>query len=175
MKKWSISAGDRTWGKLDVRDLGGHLDIANRVRAGTLARRVSQSTSQVHMVGALPVGFLRLVGSVRAKFLPAGLHGAEGSHVSCKNVASFGAGVVRACWPKKLSMANPHAVLSLLDAPDCGDPGLYVIWGRFRQMRRFLAYRPSVRFPGFIGFWIWRPLVGLVMVRFICLCNLLVI
>ena len=38
MKKWSISAGDRSWGtKLDVRDLGGHLDITNWARAGTLA------------------------------------------------------------------------------------------------------------------------------------------
>ena len=40
-------------------------------------------------------------------------------------------------------MANPHAVLSLLDAPDSCDPELYVFWNRFRQMRRFLAYRPS--------------------------------
>ena len=40
-------------------------------------------------------------------------------------------------------MANPHAVLSLVDALDCCDPALYVIWGRFRQMRRFLAYRPN--------------------------------
>ena len=40
-------------------------------------------------------------------------------------------------------MANPQAVLSLLDTPDCCDPDLYVIWGRFRQMRRFLAYRPD--------------------------------
>ena len=28
MKNWAISAGDRNWGtKLDVRDLGGHLDV----------------------------------------------------------------------------------------------------------------------------------------------------
>ena len=40
-------------------------------------------------------------------------------------------------------MANPHAVLSLLDAPDCCDPEMYVIWNRFRQLRRFLAYRPN--------------------------------
>ena len=40
-------------------------------------------------------------------------------------------------------MATPHAVLSLLDAPDCSDPELYIIWNRFRQMRRFLAYRPD--------------------------------
>ena len=40
MWNWSISAGNRGWGtKLDVRDLGGHLEITNRARAGTLARR----------------------------------------------------------------------------------------------------------------------------------------
>ena len=44
---------------------------------------------------------------------------------------------------KNSPMANPHAVLSLLDAPDCCDTGLYVIWNRFRQLRRFLAYRPD--------------------------------
>ena len=144
MKIWSISAGGRGWGvKLDVPDLGGHLDITNRARAGTVARRAIQATSQVHMVGALPFGFLRLVGIVRAKFLPAGLHGAEGSHVSFKNLSSFRTGIVKACWPRKLPMANLQAVLSLLDAPDCCDPELYVIWNRFRQLRRFLAERPD--------------------------------
>ena len=129
--------------KLDVRDLGGHLDITNRARAGTLAQRAVRATSQVSMVGALPFGFLRLVGIVRSKFLPAGLHGAEASHISGKNLSSFRTGIVKACWPKKLPMANPQAVLSLLDAPDGNDPELYVIWSRFRQMRRFLAYRPD--------------------------------
>ena len=144
MKSWSISVCNRGWAiKLDVRDLGGHLDITNRARAGTLARRAVQATSQVRMVGALPFGFLRLVGFVRAKFLPAGLHGAEGSHISCKNLSSFRTGIVKACWPRKLPMANPHAVLSLLDAPDCCDPEMYFIWNGFRQMRRFLAYRPD--------------------------------
>ena len=47
-----------------------------------LLRRVNLSTSQVRSVGALPFGFLRLVGFARAKFLPAGLHGSEGSHPS---------------------------------------------------------------------------------------------
>ena len=102
-----------------------------------------QASSQVSMVGALPFGFLRLVGIVRAKFLPAGLHGAEGSHISLKKLNSLRTGIVKACWPRKLSMANPQAVLSLLDAPDCCDPELYVIWNRFRQMSRFLAYRPE--------------------------------
>ena len=40
-------------------------------------------------------------------------------------------------------MANPNTALSLLDAPDCSDPELDIIWNRFRQMRRYLAYRPD--------------------------------
>ena len=115
----------------DVLDLGGHLDITLWARAGTLSRRAVQATSQVHMVGVSPFGFLRL------------LHGVEGADVSCKNLNSFRTGIVRVFWRKKLLMANPHAVLSLLDAPDCCDPALCVIWGRFRQMRRFLAYPPN--------------------------------
>ena len=138
MRNWIISAGNKGWGiKLDVRDLGGHLDMTNRARAGTLARLVVLATSQVRMVGALPFGFLRLVGFTRAEFLPAGLHGSEGSHVSSKNLSAFRTGIVKACWPRKLPMANLHAVFSLLDAPDCCDPELFVIWNRFRQMRRF--------------------------------------
>ena len=144
MKILIISDGNRSWGvKLDVRDLGGHLDITNRARAGTLARRVVLATSQVRMVGALPFGFLRLIGFDRAKFLLAGLHGSEGSHISLRNLSAFRTCIVKACWPKKLPMANHHAVPSLLDAPDCGDPEMYVIWNRFRQLRRFLAYRPD--------------------------------
>ena len=113
----------------DVRDFGGHLDITLWPRAGTLSRKAVQATSQVQMVGVFPFGFLHL------------LDGAEGADISCKNLKTFRTGIVRACWPEKLLMANHHAVLSLLDAPDCCDLALYVIWVRFRQMRRFLAYR----------------------------------
>ena len=59
MKYWAISAGEKSWAvKLDIRDLGGHLDITRRARAGTLSGRVVKATSQVRMVGALPFGFL---------------------------------------------------------------------------------------------------------------------
>ena len=89
MRNWSFSAGNKGWAmELDLRDLGGHLDVSNRTRA-----------SQVRMIGALPFGFLRLVGIARAKFLPAGLHGSEGSHVSSKNLSAFRTGIVKACWP----------------------------------------------------------------------------
>ena len=50
---------------------------------------------------------------------------------------------MKACWAKKLPMANPHAVVNLLDCPECCDPALCVIWGSFRQMRRYHGHRPA--------------------------------
>ena len=43
--------------KLDVRDLGGHLDVTLRVVAGTLNSRVKIVTTQVPAVGPSPWGF----------------------------------------------------------------------------------------------------------------------
>ena len=43
--------------KLDVRDLGGHLDVTLRAVAGTLTNRVKIATTQVPAVGAFPLGF----------------------------------------------------------------------------------------------------------------------
>ena len=41
--------------KLDVRDLGGHLDVTMRALAGTLSSRVKLAITQVIAVGALPM------------------------------------------------------------------------------------------------------------------------
>ena len=48
MKYWDFSSGDRGWAvKIDIRDLGGHLDATRRARAGTLTNRVTKAASQV--------------------------------------------------------------------------------------------------------------------------------
>ena len=117
--------------KLDIRDLVGHLDVTRRARAGTLTDWVTQATSQVHMFGALPFGFLRLVWIIRSKYLPAGLHGSEAAAVSGRHLDAIRGSIVRACWPRKLPMAHPHAVLSLLDAPDGCDPAFQCYLGTF--------------------------------------------
>ena len=41
-----------------------------------------------------------------------------------------------------MPLAHVGAVLSLLDGPTGCDPGFYVLWCRFRLLRRYLAYRP---------------------------------
>ena len=40
-------------------------------------------------------------------------------------------------------MTNTPALLSLLDGPWGSDPAFFIIWSRFRQLRRYLAYRPD--------------------------------
>ena len=53
--------------KLDVRDLGGHLDVTLRAVAGTLSSRVNIATTQVPCCWSPPLGFQRMLGMVRSK------------------------------------------------------------------------------------------------------------
>ena len=129
--------------ELDVRDLGGHLDVTLRAVAGTLSSRVNIATTQVPAVGALLLGFQRMLGMVRSKYLPGGFHGCEGAAVSVTALSSFRSAIARAVWSKKLPMTNAPALLSLLDGPWGSDPAFFIIWSRFRQLRRYLAYRPD--------------------------------
>ena len=122
--------------KLDVRDLGGHLDVTLRAVAGTLNNRANIATTQVPAVGALSLGFQRMLGMVRSKYLPGGLHGCEGAAISVSALGSFRSAVARAVWSQKLPMTNTPALLSLLDGPWGSDPAFFIIWTRFRQLRR---------------------------------------
>ena len=144
MKLWDISGEDGFWKvQFDVRDLGGHLDFTYRARAGTLSRRVGEATVGVAAVGALPLGFRVKLDLVRGKYLPAGLHAAEASYVSSSSISAFRAAVVRAVWSSKMPLANALAILNLLDGPVDVDLAFYVVWSRFRMMRRYLAYCPE--------------------------------
>ena len=50
---------------------------------------------------------------------------------------------MNAVWSKKMPLAHVGAILSLLDGPMGCDPGFYIVWCRFRLLRRYLAYRPG--------------------------------
>ena len=144
MKLWDISGDGGFWKvQLDIRDLGGHLDFTYRARAGTLSRRLRGATVGVAAVGALPLGFLTKLGLVRGKFIPAGLHAAEASYVSSSSTSAFRAVIVRSVWSTRMPLANAPAILNLLDGPVDVDPAFYVVWSRFRMMRRYLAYCPE--------------------------------
>ena len=57
-------------------------------------------------------------------------------------LGSLRSAVARAVWSKKLPMTSTLALLFLLDHPWGSDPAFFIIWNRFRQFRRYLAYRP---------------------------------
>ena len=144
MKLWDISGDGGFWKvQLDIRDLGGHLDFTYRARAGTLSCRIGKATVGVTAIGALPLGFLTKLDLVRGKFIPAGLHAAEASYVSSSSISAFRAAIVRSVWSSKMPLANAPTILSLLDGPVDVDPAFYIIWSRFRMMRRYLAYCPE--------------------------------
>ena len=67
-----------------------------RAWAGTLSCRVKEAAAGVATVGALPLGFQVKLGLVRGKYIPAGLHAAEASHVSSSSLSALRAAIVRA-------------------------------------------------------------------------------
>ena len=77
------------------------------------------------------------------KYLPAGLHAVEASHVAISSLNSFRAAIGRAVWSGKMPMASTPVLLNLLDSPVGVDPTYHVIWARFSMLRRYLAYRPD--------------------------------
>ena len=116
-----------------------------RALVGTLSSRVKIATAQVISVGALPIGFQRIIGMVCSRCLPGGLHDCEGAAIIVSALNAFRAAVERAVWSKKL----PMTLLSLLDGAWGSDPVFFIIWSCFRQHRRYLVYRPDDVIPFF--------------------------
>ena len=87
------------------------------------------------------MGFQRLLGIVRSKYLPAGSYGSEVSALFVNAFSVFRSAVARAVWSSFLALTNIPALLSLLDGPWGSDPAFFSIWSRFRQLRRYLAYK----------------------------------
>ena len=121
MKNWLISDGGDRWSvKLDVRDLGGHLDDTYRSWVCTLAARVREVLKVVWLVSALPLDYEGKLRILRTKFIPAALHGIEASLLSQSSYLRLRAASVRGCWSSKMSMSHSGTVLSLLDGPEGG-------------------------------------------------------
>ena len=55
----------------------------------------------------------------------------------------FRSSIRRVVWSRRQPLASVGAVLSLLDGPTGCDPAYYVVWFRFRLLRRYLALWPS--------------------------------
>ena len=145
MKYWAVSDTGYKWSvRLDVRDLGGHLDSTLRARETTLGYRISAAVPRVHSVTVLPLDFCGRLRILRTMHLPAALHGVQASLVSISGLRRLRTAFGQAAMSGGLQLADPGAVLSLLDGPVGSDPGFYVVWCRFRMLRRHMAYNSSV-------------------------------
>ena len=143
MRDWVLSESEDKWTvKLDTTDLGGHLDTTFRRKNTTLASPVLGLLAAVLVVMVLPLGFVGKLRVLRTKFLPGALHAVEGSSISFALLQRLRTAFVSAALSRKMPLAHVGAVLSLLDGPAGSDPGFYVLWCRFRLLRRYLAYRP---------------------------------
>ena len=139
-----VSDGRDRWSvKLDVRDLGGHLDFTFRGWSFTLATRVRLVFARLVVIFALPWGFRVRLRVVRSMFIPGALRGIEASLLAEAGLRKLRAAIVRVVWSRRQSLANPGAVLSLLSGPTGCDPAFCVVRLRFRMLRRFLAYGPG--------------------------------
>ena len=76
----------------------------------------------------------------RAMHLP----GVEASLVSISGLRRLRTAFGQAAMSGSLRLANSGAVLALLDFPVGSDPGFYVVWCRFRMLRRHMAFYSSV-------------------------------
>ena len=144
MRDWVVTdEGDRWTVKLDVRDLGGHLDTTFRVWSSTLAKRVRVVLARLLVVFALPFHFHGRLCVLRNMFIPGALHGIEASFLAESSVRKLRAAFCKVSWSSRQPLTHVGAVLSLLDGPVGCDPAFCVVWFRFRLMRRYLAYRPE--------------------------------
>ena len=116
MKTWLVSERGERWSvKLDIRDLGGHLDSTYRAWGRTLAARVIAVLRVVWVVSALPLDYRGKLRILRTMYIPAALHGIEASLLSQSNVLKLRAAFVRACWSSKLTLSHSGTVLGMLD------------------------------------------------------------
>ena len=142
MHSWVLSDEGHKWTvKLDVRDLGGHLDTTLRRWSSTLSLRVRLVISRLDLIFAHPLDFYGRVRVVRTMFLSCALHGVEASYLSKGGFFKLRAAVMRAVWSRKQPLACSGVVLGLSDGPHGCDPSFCIVWFRFRLFRGYLSSR----------------------------------
>ena len=121
--------------KLDVLDIGVHLDTTFRGWSATVASRVRLVISRLVLLFVLPLDFHGRLGVIRSMFIPGALHGIVSS---LRELRSF---FLKVVWSRRQPLADVGAVLSLLDGPQGCDPAYCVVWFWFRMTGRYLACR----------------------------------
>ena len=129
--------------KLDVRDLGGHLDTTFRGWSAALASRVKLVISRPVLIFVLPLDFHGRLQDIRSMFILGVLHGIEASLLAISSLRKLRSSMFRVVWSRRQPWANVGAVLGMLDGPQVCDPAYCVVRFRFRMVRKYLAYRPS--------------------------------
>ena len=97
--------------------LGRHLDSTFRGWSATLASRVRLVVARLVLVFALPLDFYGRLRVIRSMFIPGASRGIEASFLAAAGLRKLRAASVRVVWSRRQSLANPGAVLSLLDGP----------------------------------------------------------
>ena len=144
MKDWVLSQGSVQWTvKLDVRDLGGHLNTTLRRWSATLATRVLLVISRLVLVFILPLEFSGRIRVARTMFIPGAVHGIEASLLAAGSLRELRSCMPRVVWSRRQPLTNVGAVLGLLDGPQGCDPSYCIVWFPFRTIREYLACRPG--------------------------------
>ena len=156
LRDWVLSQeGDKWSVKIDVRDLGGHLDTTFRGLSSTLAARVHLVISRLILIFALSLDFHGKIRVVRSMYLPAALHGIEASLHASDSLRKLRSSIHSVVWSRRQPLAGVGAVLKLLDGPTGCDPAFCVVWFRFRLLRRYLALWLA-EVGRVYRFWRWR-------------------
>ena len=164
VRGWVVSDEGHRWSvKLDVRDLGGHLDTTFHGWSSTLASRVRLAIARLVLVSAVPLDFRGRLRVLRSMFIPGALRGIEASFLAGTSLRKLRAAFLGVAWSRRQPFASVGAVLSLLDGPTGCDPAFCVVWFRFR-MPRGIWLTVLVRFFVFIVCWSVLLSVVLVMV-----------
>ena len=79
------------------------------------------------LILALPLDYHGRMRVVRSMFIPGALHGVEASFLAQTGLRKLRAAIVLVVWSRRQSLANPGAVLSLLDGPVGCDPAFCVV------------------------------------------------
>ena len=167
MRGWVLSDEGQKWTvKLDVRDLGGHLDTT--LRGGLPLCPFGYVLSFLVLILFLP--FLLTFMVVFGSFVPCFclVLCMVLRLLICQRVflLKLRAAIMRAVWSRKQPLASSGAVLSLLDGPHGCDPSFCIVWF---GSGFFVGTCPFgwTRFLGSTDFLILFVMAALVMVLFV--------
>ena len=115
--------------KLDVRDLGGHLDTTWRSWSSTFDARFRLVISRFVLIFALPLDLQGRNRVVRTKFIPCALHGVEASYLSKCSFLKFACCCIARCvWSRRKLLASAGALPGFMDGPQGCDPTFGLVW-----------------------------------------------